>query len=436
MPVPTNANPLVSVLITTFNRGDLLKRAVSRVLMQDFEDFELVILDDCSSDHTPEFVASFNDERIRYIRNEENFGFKHGDRAHVRRFVYELMRGKYFVYVCDDDYWLPSNLLSRQVDALRKYDDVAMVIAGQLSHFITTPESLLGWPADEPIHFTLENLRRHFDFEKMTPTTPHLYFHTGLYSREFLTSEEFLTEFAADPPSKNIIVGATLYSKEHFVRSGAMSAEKGSSWQAGYEFLMGPACSGNVTYIDEPAILTEIRAENASFQRTQVDHYLDAITSVETAFHVPLTSSAFAHKKRFFKQIKKDTIRNLSRSFLDNTVRLKRQGHLGMCSEQNIGCPVTFRNTIPVFVRNGVIPKRGDIEFLLDASLPVAAVDYFKIVPERSWLCSRTGFIASRVYQQLIPRFTATGLGRRIKQVLGGGRAHALRKRVERWLLR
>src|SRR3546814_17441752 len=66
--------------------------------------------DVCSSDlDTPAVVRSIRDPRIRYIRNEKNVGAEEGDRAHMRRFVYELMRGTYFVYLCDDDYWLMPN---------------------------------------------------------------------------------------------------------------------------------------------------------------------------------------------------------------------------------------------------------------------------------------------------------------------------------------
>src|SRR5688572_28922385 len=118
-------SPVISVLISTYNRSNLLRRAIDSVLMQDFRDFELVIIDDCSTDDTPQVVASFTDPRIRYIRNESNVGAQRGDRAHVQRFVYELMRGKYFVYLCDDDYWLLPDLLRRQVTIFQSNDNVS-----------------------------------------------------------------------------------------------------------------------------------------------------------------------------------------------------------------------------------------------------------------------------------------------------------------------
>src|SRR3954470_13305492 len=95
-PSPAMPSPLISVLISTYNRSRLLRRAINSVLMQDFRDFEIIVIDDCSTDDTRDVMASFTDTRIQYFRNETNVGANLGDRAHVQRFVYELMSGKYF----------------------------------------------------------------------------------------------------------------------------------------------------------------------------------------------------------------------------------------------------------------------------------------------------------------------------------------------------
>src|SRR3546814_10797980 len=97
----------------------------------------------------------------------------------MRRFVYELMRGTYFVYLCDDDYWLMPNLLRRQVAAFNIYDNLAMVIGGQLSYFLTTPDSYFGHAPDDAKTFTLNNIGEYFDLNTLTSKTPHLYFMHG-----------------------------------------------------------------------------------------------------------------------------------------------------------------------------------------------------------------------------------------------------------------
>lgn len=67
-------NPTVSVVIPTYNRAHLLGRAIKSVLDQTYQDFELIIVDDASSDNTGQVVATFADPRIHYLRHEKNRG--------------------------------------------------------------------------------------------------------------------------------------------------------------------------------------------------------------------------------------------------------------------------------------------------------------------------------------------------------------------------
>ncbi len=366
--------PLVSVLITTYNRSNLLRRAINSVLMQNFGDCEIVVIDDCSTDNTRAVVASFDDARIRYIRNETNIGSKYGDRAMLRTFVYETMRGRYFVYLCDDDYWLLPNLLRRQIGTFHAHSDLVMAIGGQLSYFLTTPESYFGWPPEEPLTLTMDNIGQYFDLATMTSKTPHInYMRMGnnpLFPKSLMSSEEFLHLRAENPAGRNLIGGATLYSRERFIQSGALKSPHGSQWQAGYELMMGPACYGSVAYFDEPCIVTEIRGSNASFRGTQVDHYHDSIKSVEAAFKTPLRDPALMAQRTSLKAIRNETIRNLSRAFLGNTLAIRQSGKLTLCSEENIKRPVTFREVIPVLWRERILPRWDDLTLLLQVERP------------------------------------------------------------------
>ncbi len=351
--------PLVSILIATYNRSRLLRRAIESTLGQDFTNFELVVIDDCSPDDTAKVVAAFNDPRIRYIRNETNVGSKEGDRAILRRFVYELMRGKYFVYLCDDDYWLFPDLLNRQVEAFRTHDNLAMVMGGQLAYFLTTPDSYFGHSTDDTLTVTLHNLDRFFDPKTKITKSPHFYFHgngKALFPEGYMTPEAFLLEFAKEPTTKNIIGGAMLYSREIFIRSGTLKSPQGSQWQAGYELKLGPACYGGTIYFDEPSIVSEIRPSNASFQRTQVEHYLDSIKSIEIAFETPLADPKLAARWKSLRKIRAETIRNLSYAFQANALTILREGSLSLCSDDNVRYPVTARHVVPALWRNRALP--------------------------------------------------------------------------------
>lgn len=72
--VKTKDDPTVSIIIPTYNRARLIGRSIKSVLNQTYQDFEIIVVDDGSTDNTEEVVSSFNDERIRHIRHGENKG--------------------------------------------------------------------------------------------------------------------------------------------------------------------------------------------------------------------------------------------------------------------------------------------------------------------------------------------------------------------------
>jgi glycosyltransferase involved in cell wall biosynthesis len=358
------AAPLISILLLTFNRSHLLPRAIASVLMQDFHDYELVIIDDCSTDDTPSIVSSFKDSRIRSIRHDMNLGAQYGDREIFRRFVYKIAKSRYIGYLCDDDYWIASDLLSREVELFREHDDLSMVNCSQLSHMLTTPESYLGGSPEKPLTLNREILAPFFDFNTSQSKSPHLTFRKGIHPKTVMSSEEFLESFSSDPINANNSLCGTLWSRDRFIRSGTLRSSIGAKWQGGYEFFMGPALIGGVAYLDEPLGVTEVRQTNASFNRTQLEHYLDSIASIETAFRIALTDPEFKSARRRYWRPYRNTIRHVSRAFLGNAITIARTGSLTMCSEENISRPVTFWDVLPIYVRNRMWIDKRDYELM------------------------------------------------------------------------
>lgn len=74
--ISTNPRPLVSVLMTAYNRDKFIAEAIESVLASSFKDLELIIVDDCSTDKTLDIAKTFQqiDTRIKVFRNEENLG--------------------------------------------------------------------------------------------------------------------------------------------------------------------------------------------------------------------------------------------------------------------------------------------------------------------------------------------------------------------------
>lgn len=90
--------PIFTVILTTYNRAELLGRAISSVLGQTFVDFELFIIDDSSTDQTPEVVARFNDPRLEYIRQPSNGGVSLARNTGIAR-----AHGTLIAFLDDDD---------------------------------------------------------------------------------------------------------------------------------------------------------------------------------------------------------------------------------------------------------------------------------------------------------------------------------------------
>ncbi len=112
-PIPGD-KPLVSVIIPTYNRAAILPRAIESVLAQSFGHFELVVVDDGSTDDTRAAVDRFADRRIIYLRHAQNSGG-----AAARNTGIDAARGRHVAFLDSDDEWLPDKL-ARQVAVLEQ----------------------------------------------------------------------------------------------------------------------------------------------------------------------------------------------------------------------------------------------------------------------------------------------------------------------------
>lgn len=115
------SGPVVSVLVTAFNREKYIAEAIESVLAQTFTDFELIVVDDCSKDHTVEIAQRYeSDRRVRIRVNKENLGdYRNRNRAA------ELAQGQYLKYLDSDDVLYPHGL-EVMVSTMLKYPTAAL----------------------------------------------------------------------------------------------------------------------------------------------------------------------------------------------------------------------------------------------------------------------------------------------------------------------
>lgn len=117
-------NDKVSVIIPTYNRSELLKKAVKSLESQSHQNIEIIIIDDFSTDDTAEVVGKMKDSRIIYIRHDINKGGSEARNTGIKRAT-----GRFIGFLDSDDQWLPDKL-EKQLKLFADQPDLGVVYTG------------------------------------------------------------------------------------------------------------------------------------------------------------------------------------------------------------------------------------------------------------------------------------------------------------------
>lgn len=108
-------NDLVSIIMPSYNTAKYIPDSINSVLYQTYKNWELIIVDDCSTDNTDEAVKPFlSDNRIRYLKNEKNSGA-----AVSRNYALREAKGKWIAFLDSDDLW-EKDKLEKQISFMEK----------------------------------------------------------------------------------------------------------------------------------------------------------------------------------------------------------------------------------------------------------------------------------------------------------------------------
>lgn len=134
--------PKVSVVMPVYNVQHFVKDAINSVLMQKFENFELIIVNDCATDNSLEICQSILDHRIRIVNHEQNKGLAAARNTGIRHAI-----GQYIAFIDSDDMWHPDKL-ALHVEHLSQSPNVGISFSrssfmdhkGKLIHFYQMPQ--------------------------------------------------------------------------------------------------------------------------------------------------------------------------------------------------------------------------------------------------------------------------------------------------------
>jgi glycosyltransferase involved in cell wall biosynthesis len=135
----------VSIILPTYNRASLIKSSIRSVLNQTYQDFELIIVDDCSDDATGKIVSEFDDRRINYIYLD-----KHQGAAFARNEGIKIAKGNFIAFQDSDDEWMPDKL-EKQIGIFEKAcPDVGVVYSDMLKSRLGSADEYVSLPRITP----------------------------------------------------------------------------------------------------------------------------------------------------------------------------------------------------------------------------------------------------------------------------------------------
>lgn len=106
---------LVSIIMPSYNTANYISESINSVINQTYKNWELIIVDDCSTDNTDEIIKKFlKDERIKYLKNEKNSGA-----AISRNKALREAKGRWIAFLDSDDLWVPEKL-EKQINFMEK----------------------------------------------------------------------------------------------------------------------------------------------------------------------------------------------------------------------------------------------------------------------------------------------------------------------------
>ena len=93
---------LISIIVPTYNRVSLLIETVNSILAQTYEDFEIIVISDGSTDNTQKEISKIKDSRLKFIQLKKNYGYP----AKARNEGIKFSKGKFIAFCDDDDLWV------------------------------------------------------------------------------------------------------------------------------------------------------------------------------------------------------------------------------------------------------------------------------------------------------------------------------------------
>ena len=153
--------PKVSIVTSTYNRAEIIRHAINSVMAQDFQEWEMCVVGDCTPDDTADSVASYGDPRLHFYNlKEKSPPGSHGAIA-KNHAIFRMARAPYIAYLDDDDIYRP-DYLSTMMRYVSQRPEVALVYCRCMYRDKKTGKQIWGNPFQRWLHgYSKEKLKRY-----------------------------------------------------------------------------------------------------------------------------------------------------------------------------------------------------------------------------------------------------------------------------------
>ena len=173
---------MVSIIMAAFNAQKTIGKAIESVIQQSYQNWELIVINDCSSDDTPEIVERYSDSRIKLINNEHNYGV-----SRSRKRGLAAAKGNWIAILDSDDAWVPDKL-EKQLCFARE-SKASIVFSG--SAFMDSEGRPLNWILHVPHRLGYREL-----LKQNLISNSSVLIKKDLYKSHYVTGDDLHEDFA------------------------------------------------------------------------------------------------------------------------------------------------------------------------------------------------------------------------------------------------
>lgn len=255
------ALPLVSLVITSYNRAHFIEDAIRSALAQDYPNLEVIISDNCSTDNSDQVIRKYSsDPRVRYSVNSTNIGMM----PNFDKATRELASGKYITYLSSDDYLVNTSFVSEAVARIRQNPRITVVHSINIAEFTGTGVCQVD--------------------------CSYLHYGDTFYKRPSVTGREV---FLSYPACHSISFGGTVMDREKLIE---VNAFEGKVLSGDVQVILKLLLKGDAAFIDKQTYVARRHGGNATSTVSEAQTYINNLSYIDAPYRLALKEKIFDAK--------------------------------------------------------------------------------------------------------------------------------------------